>query len=116
MSCMLASLSEGITLAGRSGLGKDDLLKILSLGAMASPMITVKGPKIVADEHTPNFPLKHAQKDLAFSLALARQLGVEPPKTAVAANEHYKKALELGDGELDFSAVAHAIEAAAAPN
>ena len=36
-------------------------------------------------DHAPNFPLKHAQKDLAFSLTLASQLGVEP-KTAAAAN------------------------------
>lgn len=92
-------------------------------------------------DHAPNFPLKHAQKDLAFSLALAGQLGVEA-KTAAAANgemadsacvgspklpddgprafvilphtpEFYEKALAAGDGELDFSAVARAVEAAA---
>ena len=118
MACMLASFSEGLMLADRSGLSKDDLIKILSLGAMNAPIFAVKGPKMVADgastgcrnvppfmsfhlltqrnpshtppprpttDHAPNFPLKHAQKDLAFSLTLASQLGVEA-KTAAAAN------------------------------
>ena len=49
MACMLASFSEGLTLADRSGLSKDDLIKILSLGAMNAPIFAVKGPKIVAD-------------------------------------------------------------------
>lgn len=49
MACMMASFSEGLTLADRSGLSKDDLIKILSLGAMANPMFNIKGPKIVAD-------------------------------------------------------------------
>ena len=49
MACMLASFSEGLTLADRSGLSKDDLIKILSLGAMNAPLFAVKGPKIVAD-------------------------------------------------------------------
>lgn len=49
MACMLASFSEGLTLADRSGLSKQDLIKILSLGAMQNPMFNMKGPKIVAD-------------------------------------------------------------------
>jgi glyoxylate/succinic semialdehyde reductase len=49
MACMLASFSEGLTLADRSGLSKDDLIKILGLGAMANPMFNLKGPKILAD-------------------------------------------------------------------
>lgn len=114
MACMLASFSEGLTLADRAGLSKDDLIKIISLGAMNAPLFSVKGPKIVADDHAPNFPLKHQQKDLAFALTLAEQLGVKA-KTAAAANEAYEAALAAGDGDLDFSAVARAVDAAAKP-
>lgn len=49
MACMLASFSEGLTLADRSGLSKQDLIQILSLGAMQNPMFNMKGPKIVVD-------------------------------------------------------------------
>lgn len=49
MGTMLAAFSEGMTLADRSGLSKDDMVKILSLGAMANPMFNLKGPKIIAD-------------------------------------------------------------------
>ncbi len=49
MACMLASFSEGLTLADRAGLDRSDLIKILELGAMNNPMFNIKGPKIVAD-------------------------------------------------------------------
>ena len=146
---MMSSLSEGLVLAERAGLPPTEVVKVLGLGAMANPMFALKGPKIIADEHTPNFPLKHAQKDLAFAIALAdkcvlspsihaihcsfilshflslshfhppihppnpppQRLGVQV-KTAVAANEFYTQSLQDQEGELDFSAVAHAVQKA----
>ncbi len=73
MASMMSSLSEGLVLAQQAGLPPTDVVQVLGLGAMANPMFALKGPKIIADEHTPNFPLKHAQKDLAFAIALADQ-------------------------------------------
>jgi 3-hydroxyisobutyrate dehydrogenase-like beta-hydroxyacid dehydrogenase len=40
---------------------------VLDLGAMANPMFKLKGPKIIAQEFEPHFPLKHAQKDMRYS-------------------------------------------------
>ena len=37
---------------------------------MASPMIALKGPLMDKKDYTTNFPLKHAQKDMRFALAL----------------------------------------------
>jgi hypothetical protein len=56
------------------------LLLLLLLSLRSGPFLPT-----TPTDHTPNFPLKHAQKDLAFSLTLAQQLGVEA-KTAAAAN------------------------------
>jgi len=106
MATMMTSLAEGLNLAGKAGIDPAEVVKVLGLGAMANPMFALKGPKIIQDDHTPNFPLKHAQKDLAFALTLAGQLGARVP-TAQAADEEYRKALAAGEGERDFSAVAH---------
>ena len=43
---------------------------MLSLGALASPMIAMKGPAIVSRKYPPAFPLKHQQKDMRLALAL----------------------------------------------
>ena len=51
----------------------------------------------------PNFPLKHAQKDMKFALGLADQLGISLP-TTIAANEEYLKVLE-SKGDEDFCAI-----------
>lgn len=37
---------------------------------MASPMIALKGPLMNKKDYAANFPLKHAQKDMRFALAL----------------------------------------------
>ena len=39
---MMASLAEALALAQRAGLSQDELLEVLSLGAMANPMFKLK--------------------------------------------------------------------------
>ena len=63
------------------------LLKVLDLGIMANGLFKLKGPKMLAGDHAPNFPLKHAQKDMRFALALGDQVGTALP-LAAAANAH----------------------------
>jgi 3-hydroxyisobutyrate dehydrogenase-like beta-hydroxyacid dehydrogenase len=74
LSNFLASLSEGISMTKDCSLSTDILIEVLSQGAMASPLISLKGPKIAAGDHAPNFPLKHAYKDLLFAVDLASEL------------------------------------------
>mmetsp|Transcript_21551 Transcript_21551/g.67604 ORF Transcript_21551/g.67604 Transcript_21551/m.67604 type:complete len:301 (-) Transcript_21551:121-1023(-) len=106
MGEQLAALGEGLALARAAGLpcGADDgLLKVLELGVTSSPLLKLKGPKMLADTHAPHFPLKHAQKDLAFSLLLADKLGLGLP-IAAATNAAFLKARpEHGDD--DFAAL-----------
>lgn len=37
---------------------------------MASPMVALKAPLMDKKDYSPNFPLKHAQKDMRFALGL----------------------------------------------
>ena len=64
MGTMLAAYAEGIGLAQACDLPVEDLLAIIDQGAMACPMFKLKGPNMVAGKYPPNFPLKHAQKDM----------------------------------------------------
>ena len=106
MGTMLASLAEGITLAEKCGVEADQLVEVLSHGAMANPMFSLKGPKMSArvQDYAVNFPLEHAQKDIRLASLLADELGVGTPVTA-AANECYKTAKGLGHSRSDFAAV-----------
>ncbi len=109
MGQMMAGLCEGMALAGASGLGVPDLLEVLDAGALANPMFRLKGGLIQRGDFTTSFPLKHMQKDLRLALALGEQSG-QPLFAAAATNELFKRALALGLGTADFSALATAVD------
>eukprot|EP00179_Madagascaria_erythrocladioides_P010022 CAMPEP_0198325946 /NCGR_PEP_ID=MMETSP1450-20131203/13575_1 /TAXON_ID=753684 ORGANISM="Madagascaria erythrocladiodes, Strain CCMP3234" /NCGR_SAMPLE_ID=MMETSP1450 /ASSEMBLY_ACC=CAM_ASM_001115 /LENGTH=371 /DNA_ID=CAMNT_0044029877 /DNA_START=134 /DNA_END=1249 /DNA_ORIENTATION=- len=110
MGSMLAAFGEGMTLAEAAGLKGDDLIEVLSLGAMNNPMFNLKGPKMKQGvrDYAPHFPLEHAQKDMRFAGMLAEELQISMP-VAAAANETFKAAKAEGRGREDFSAVIEAI-------
>jgi len=103
---MLAALAEGLSLADTAGLPASSLVQILSEGAINNPMFNAKGPRMISGDHPPNFPLKHAYKDLLFSINMAKSLGIDA-KMSEAADELYGRALVEGLGDQDFAAVAN---------
>lgn len=102
--CTAGAFCEGMALADRSGLSQQDLLEVLSLGAMANPMFALKGPALMNRAYPTAFPLKHQQKDMRLALALGDALK-QPLPVAAAANETYKEASAKGHGDSDFAAV-----------
>ncbi|KAF7825919.1 glyoxylate/succinic semialdehyde reductase 1 [Senna tora] len=110
MGSMMNAFSEGLTLAGRSGLNPQTLLDVLDLGAIANPMFKMKGPTMLQNNYSPAFPLKHQQKDMRLALALGDENAISMP-VAAAANEAFKKARSMGLGDLDFSAVFETLKA-----
>ncbi len=111
MSNMLASLGESILLAEDQGLDTEKMIEVLSQGAMNNPMFSLKGPAMCDYNNSPfkaNFPLKHATKDLVFSieeLSNDRDLPISK-----AARNYYDKAITEGYGDEDFAAVIKAIQ------
>ena len=93
-----------MALADASGLRQSDLMEVLGLGAMACPLIALKGPALQAREYPPAFTLGSQQKDMRLALALGDALD-QPLPVMAAANEQFKKAKALGLGESDFAAV-----------
>ncbi|MFA6686830.1 MAG: NAD(P)-dependent oxidoreductase [Desulfuromonas sp.] len=104
MGSMMASFCEVLTLVEESGLDKRDFLTIIAAGALAAPMFAGKGEKILARDFTPQFPLKHQQKDLRLALQLGDAYRLPMPVCA-AANEMYKCAYKHGLEEEDMSAL-----------
>lgn len=108
MGSMMASFAEGLSLADQLGLSRQDMLDVVALGAIASPMFALKGPQMIKGNYPPAFPLKHQQKDLRLALAAADAKG-QPLAVAAAANDLYIRAKGLGRGDEDFSAVLAAV-------
>lgn len=107
MGTMLAAFSEGLALAETVGLDTHKMIEVIGQGAVACPMYSLKGPKMLASDHAPNFPLKHAHKDMALACDMAKAAGVEF-SVMDSAEKLYREARENEEGAMadeDFSAV-----------
>ena len=112
MGSMVTGLSEGVSLASQSQLDVAMLLEVLSLGAMASPLVAVKGKNMNEHSYAPNFPLRLMQKDMRLALELADKVGCAPLTVAAAANAKFVEA-KAQHGDKDMAAVHEVIARAA---
>ncbi len=107
MGTMLAAFGEGLALSESVGLDPNKMVEVIGQGAIQSPMFNLKGPKMIVKDHAPNFPLKHAHKDMALACAMAQAAGVE--YTVMEQAEKIFRAAredaELNVADEDFSAV-----------
>lgn len=113
MGTMLAAFGEGLALSQAVGLDPNTMIEIISQGAIATPMYALKGPKMVAHDHEPNFPLQHAHKDMRLAVELAQSAGVEY-SVMETAEQLFANARASNDGALaeqDFSAVFEQVRA-----
>mmetsp|Transcript_4813 Transcript_4813/g.7410 ORF Transcript_4813/g.7410 Transcript_4813/m.7410 type:complete len:316 (-) Transcript_4813:3228-4175(-) len=107
MGTMLSAFGEGLALAQSVGLDGKKMIEVIGQGAIQSPVYALKGPKMIAKDHAPHFPLKHAHKDMALACAMAKAAGVEY-SVMEQAELIFRKAREdeeLNVSDNDFSAV-----------
>jgi 3-hydroxyisobutyrate dehydrogenase-like beta-hydroxyacid dehydrogenase len=104
MGVMMVGFSEGLSLGKAAGLKPEDILQVLSQGAIDNPMFRLKGPLMVDGNFSPAFPLKHMQKDMRLALLLGDCLS-QSLSTSASANAAFIKARGEGSAEEDFSAV-----------
>lgn len=107
MGTMLAAFGEGLALSEAVGLDPVKMIEVIGQGAIQNPMFNLKGPKMVTRDHGPNFPLKHAHKDMALASEMAKRAGVEY-SVMDTAESLYRSAREDNDlsvADEDFSAV-----------
>jgi 3-hydroxyisobutyrate dehydrogenase-like beta-hydroxyacid dehydrogenase len=107
MGTMLAAFGEGLALAESVGLDANVMIDVIGQGAIQSPIYSLKGPKMLVKNHEPNFPLKHAHKDMALASDMAKAAGVEYSVMNAAEKifRHAREDKELCLEDEDFSAV-----------
>jgi len=107
MGTMLAAFGEALALSESVGLDPTTMMDVIGQGAIQSPIYNLKGPKMIKKDHAPNFPLKHAHKDMKLACEMAKENKVEFSIIA-EAEKVFKEAREdvdLNIADEDFSAV-----------
>lgn len=107
MGTMVAAFGEALALAENTGLDPLKMIEVIGQGAIQSPVYALKGPKMVKKDHAPNFPLKHAHKDMKLASEMAKAANVEF-SVMDKAEELFSQArgdAELNVADKDFSAV-----------
>lgn len=106
----VASISEALRLAERTGLRMDEVLNMLTNGAPASPIVKMKIERVAArDYEDVHFALRWMLKDASYGLHIAEGLGQSMP-VLNAAREVYARAVERGFGDKDFAAVGEGVQ------
>jgi len=80
--CVLG-MSECLVFAQKAGLDLADAIELIGSGAGGSWSMTNYGPKVLARDWSPGFAVELQQKDLAYALEAAREIGVSLPGTAL---------------------------------
>jgi 3-hydroxyisobutyrate dehydrogenase len=100
----VASLAEAVVMIERSGLDREQAMKIITDGAPGSPLVKLIAPRMAAADYTPNFLLKLMTKDLGYALSEGEKLSSDL-KTVEAALQVFRNAITAGHGDKDMSAL-----------
>jgi 3-hydroxyisobutyrate dehydrogenase-like beta-hydroxyacid dehydrogenase len=101
-------LCEGLALTRAAGIPDDKFFDALHLNVARSGFSDLKEPKFRSGDFSPQFSLKHMDKDVRLMLETAGPL--ELPATR-AVKAFYEKAKEAGYGDDDFIGVARLLAA-----
>jgi 3-hydroxyisobutyrate dehydrogenase len=99
-----ASFAEGLAMVHAAGLDQAKAVRILTQGAPGSGIVKRIATQLSGEGGDPNFTVRLMAKDLAYAVQEAAGKGIRL-QTAASALEIFKKALEAGHGDEDFSAV-----------
>ena len=99
-----AAWSEALGLAGKFGLSQETVHEAILPTHVAPAFLGFKRPKIENRDWSPEFPLKHALKDIRLALTAAREAGMDLQQLS-AAKSLYAQALSQGFGDSDISAI-----------
>lgn len=97
-------LAEAVALGEAHGLDRGTLVDVIAGSAIGSPFIGYKKAPLVADDYTSTFSARLMRKDLGMAMDSAAEGGVPLPVTKLV-DELLENCVEIGLGELDFSAL-----------
>ena len=94
----MTGLTECLVYAKQAGLDLDEVIQTVSNGAAANWSLSNYGPRILKNDYTPGFFVKHFVKDLRIALEEADAVHLHLPATTTA-KELYEQLMEKGDGD-----------------
>ncbi len=80
----MMAVCESLAYAKRAGLDPRQVLKSIGTGAAASFALNALGPRMLDDDFTPGFYIRHFIKDMGIALAEAERLKLDLPGLAQA--------------------------------
>ena len=110
---VVTGLAEAFQFAKAQGLDLNRFVDVLAGGQMSSPIMRVKGPKLLDEEFSAQAAIADVLMNNRLITAAAREAGIPVPLIDVC-EALYAETVELGLGGADMSAVVKAIEARAA--
>jgi 3-hydroxyisobutyrate dehydrogenase-like beta-hydroxyacid dehydrogenase len=102
LAVQMLAFSEGVLLAEKGGISREDAVRVLTNSAIASPMVKYRGPFVLEMPEEAWFDCNMMQKDMTLALDLGRELDVPLPSTATA-NEMLTAARGMGVDHHDFA-------------
>lgn len=105
----LLAACEALQLARASGLDGERVLEAVGAGAAASWQLANLGPKILAGDFAPGFPVRLARKDLRLVLEAAEELCVPLPGVALV-QQLFNALASAGGGEDGTQALVRALD------
>lgn len=100
LALMMEALSESLTLTRAEGISDEKFFEALHMNVGRSGLSDLKEPKLRSGDFSPQFSLKHMNKDLRLALETAGALDLPNGKSLKA---FYDKGIDAGLGEDDFS-------------
>ncbi len=108
-AAQVVALGEGMALAEKAGLNMEKVVEAVNSGVIASTVVKIKVPNIVARKHDDvYFALRWMHKDMTYALRIGDELGVPLP-VAAEVREIFRMAIQKGLGDLDWSAVSEVV-------
>ena len=100
----MLGMCEALAYGNQAGLDLEDVITTLSGGAAANFSLVNYGPRILKDDYSPGFFVKHFIKDLGIALEEAEKSGLQVPMTQLASLL-YTKLADQGMDELGSQAL-----------
>ena len=82
LAVQMLAFSEGVLLAEKSGISREQAVEVMLNSVIASPMVAYRGPFVLGHPDTALFDCTMMQKDLNLAIELGQQLDVPLPTTA----------------------------------
>ena len=105
IAAIYLALSEGIIFSMHSGIDPSIYLKIFNFSKLRTSISENKGTKILKNDFSPSFYLKHMFKDLNLVIETAKSLKLSLPITEASHQLFGKANLQENLKDRDYSAI-----------